>query len=249
MPARLPGRGGWKHRINAAFTENLALKASAALLALVLWFVVAAREPTEEVVGVHFSPVLDTSLVLRDPPPSIRALVLGRASEILKLSTNPLTIRRPVSGDVPDTLVLTLHASDVDVPEGVEVIVRDIEPRAITLRFEETATRVVPVRSLLVQGRPGLPSARPQLALVHLDPDSVTIAGPRRAVTRVRYVETAADTIAGTDTIPHLVDLDTANLGVAVKPPQVKAALIGVLPRPVRTPPAVRAPTAARPRP
>ena len=128
---------GWRRQVTAAFTEHLALKASAVLLAIVLWFVVEPREPKEELVTVRFAPQLDSGLVLRDPPPTIFARVLGQPVQILKLSTTPLVIRRPIASDAPDTLVLSLRTSDVEVPEGVEVIVRDVQPRTLTLRFEE----------------------------------------------------------------------------------------------------------------
>ena len=228
--------------IVAAFTENLALKASAVLLAVVLWFVVSAREPTEEVAEVRFIPVLDSSLVMRDPPQTIRALVIGRASDILKLSTDPLVIRRQITGDVPDTLVVSLRASDVDVPDGVDVIVRDIEPRDITLHFEASASRRVPVRSALFRGRgPAAGTAPLSAAVVSLDPESVTVAGPRRTVMALTSVRTTADTISPTDTLPHLVDIDTTGLGVQVRPPQVKATLLhpdrpATMPAPRRRP-------------
>lgn len=207
---------GWRRRITAALTENLPLKASAVLVAVVLWFLVAAREPTEEVVSVRFAPQLDSALVLRDPP-IIRALVIGRASELLKLTNSPLVIRRPISNDVPDTLVLPLRTSDVEVPEGAEVFVRDVQPHLLTLRFESTARRQVPVRSALVLRVP-----RGARVAVRLEPESVTVLGPRRAVARTRFVSTVADSITA-DTLPHLVDLDTTGLGVTVRPPQVKA--------------------------
>jgi len=213
-----PQQSRWRRHIAAAFTEHLALKASAVLLAIVLWFVVAAREPMEEVASVRFQPQLDSAVVLRDPPSMIRALVIGRASEILKLSNTPLVIRRSIASDVPDTLVLTLRTSDVEVPEGVEVIVRDVEPRSLTLRFESTASRMVPVRSALLVRAPRGTSHVP----VQLDPESVTIRGPRRAVTQLHFVSTMPDSIT-LETLPHLVDVDTAGLGVAVKPNQVKA--------------------------
>jgi hypothetical protein len=209
---------GWRRHVAAAFTEHLALKASAVLVAVVLWFVVAAREPTEEVVGVRFAPQLDSALVLRDPSPIIRALVIGRANEILKLSNTPLVIRRQIASDAPDTLVLSLRTSDVEVPEGVEVIVRDVQPRTLTLRFEATASRQVPVRSaLLVRSPIGTTAVG-----VRFDPESVVVRGPRRTVAQLRFVSTVGDSIA-LDTLPHLVDLDTAGLGVQVRPPQVKA--------------------------
>ena len=216
-PRHLP----WRQRIKAAFTERLALKASAFLLALMLWFVVAARQPTEEVASVHFAPILDSALVLRDPPPPIRALVLGRANEIVKLANTPLTIRRLIAGDVPDTLVLALRTSDVEVPDGVQVIVRDLQPASLTLRFEPTSSRRVPVRSAIVV-RP--PTAQPAFA-VRFDPESITVLGPRRVVAQLAFVNTVADTIR-VDTLPHLVDLDTTRLGVSVRPSQVKASFV-----------------------
>lgn len=209
---------GWRRRIAAAFTQRLALKAAAGLLAVAMWFVVAAREPTEDVAFVRFAPQLDSALVLRDPAPPIRALVMGRPNEILKLVNTPLVIRRPITSDAPDTLVLPLRTSDVEVPDGVEVIVRDVQPHSLMLRFEPVASRRVPVRSAIMVRAPAGTATLP----VRLDPDSVTVRGPRRAVALLRFVLTVADSIP-LDTLPHLVDLDTAGLGVLVRPAQVKA--------------------------
>jgi hypothetical protein len=203
--------------IVSAFTDNLALKASSLLLAMALWFVVGAREPTEDLATVRFVPQLDSALVLRDPTPPIRALVVGRPSEILKLSNTPLVIRRPIPGDAPDTLEIPLRASDIEIPEGVEVIVREVQPRALTLRFETTASRRVPVRSSLT-----IPAEVVGRARVLFDPDSVTVMGPRRIVRTLATVSTVRDSV-GLDSIPRLVDLDTSGLGVVVRPPQVKA--------------------------
>ena len=201
----------------SAFSENLALKASSLLLAMALWFVVGAREPTEDLASVRFLPQLDSALVLRDPTPPIRALVVGRPSEILKLSNTPLVIRRPIPGDAPDTLEIPLRASDIEIPEGVEVIVREVQPRTLALRFETTASRRVAVRSALL-----LPPQIVGRARVVLDPDSVTVMGPRRVVRSFVSVATARDTV-DIDSIPRVVDLDTAGLGVVVRPVQVKA--------------------------
>lgn len=200
----------------SAFTENLALKASSVLLAMALWFVVGAREPTEDLATVRFIPLLDSALVLRDPTPPVRALVVGRPSEILKLSNTPLVIRRPIPGDVPDTLEVPLRASEIEIPEGVEVIVREVQPRALTLRFETTTSRRVPVRSSLT-----IPAEVVGRARVILDPDSVTVMGPRRIVRVLATVSTVRDTV-GLDSVPRLVDLDTSGLGVVVRPQQVK---------------------------
>ena len=208
----------------AAFSENLALKASSLLLAMALWFVVGAREPTEDLASVRFLPQLDSALVLRDPTPPIRALVVGRPSEILKLSNTPLVIRRPIPGDAPDTLEIPLRASDIEIPEGVEVIVREVQPRTLALRFETSASRRVAVRSALT-----LPPQIVGRARVVLDPDSVTVMGPRRVIRSLLSVATTRDTV-DIDSIARVVDLDTAGLGVVVRPVQVKATVRSIRP-------------------
>jgi hypothetical protein len=218
-PPRAPVN--WRRQIVGAFTSNVPMKAAAGLLAIAMWMLVAAREPMEQVVGVRFAPQLDSNLVLRDPPPLVRAVVLGSANEILKLANTPLVIRRPVTGDAPDTLVVSLRPMDVAVPEGVEVIVRDVQPHSVTLRFESTTSRYVAVASALLvrnQGAGPVP--------IVIAPDSVLVSGPRRLIGRLRHVSTVVDSLP-LDTLTHLVDLDTAGLGVVVRPTQVKVSFPG----------------------
>jgi hypothetical protein len=218
----------WRRRAAAVFTERLALKASAVLLAIVLWFVVGAREPREEYAPVQFAPRLDSTLVLRDPTPPIRAHVMGRPSEILKLATQPLVIRRQIASDAPDTLVLPLRPSDVEVPAGADVIVREVFPQTVTLHFEPRSSRRVPVLSSILAR---VPPELSQAIAVQLEPDSVTVLGPRRAVADIQFVRTVVDSIV-VDTLPHLVDLDTAGLGATVRPTQVKARFVRRRPAP-----------------
>ena len=223
----------WRRRVSAAFTERLALKASAVLLSIALWFVVGAREPHEEYAAVAFAPRIDSMLVLRDPAPAIRAHVIGRPNEILKLGNTPLVIRRQIASDAPDTLVLALRAADVEVPEGVEVIVREVYPQSLTLRFESRAARKVPVRSAL---RARAPSGAAQPVPAWFEPESVTVLGPRRSVAQIGFVSTVTDSVV-VDTLSHLIDLDTVSLGATVRPTQVKARFFrpGPVAPPART--------------
>src|SRR4051812_12799465 len=107
----------WQRRLTTAVTERLALKAAAVFLALVLWLVVNVKEPQLELVRVRFEPALDSSLVLRDPPPELQALVAGSPKELIKLNSSPPVVRRPVASDAPDTLVMDLSPSDVVLPQ------------------------------------------------------------------------------------------------------------------------------------
>jgi YbbR domain-containing protein len=223
-PAPRP-HGAPRRHVTAAFTERLGLKMTAGFIAVVLWFVVNAKEPQIELVPVRFAPVLDSSLVMRDQLPQIQAIVAGSPKELIKLNSSLPVIRRSISSSAPDTLVIDLRPEDVSLPDGVDAVVREVEPRSVTLRFESTWTRRVPVHSAIdvatAAGSPGPVSMR-------IDPNIIEIGGPRHLIGKIRYVKTIKTTLPFPDSLPHLVDLDTSGLGLGVrlKPSQVKVTLL-----------------------
>jgi len=129
-PPSLPPRssGSLQRRVTAAFTQQLGLKGMAVLVAVVIWFVVNAKEqPQTALLPVRFTPMLDSSLVLRDPLPEMRAIVAGSPKELIKLASNPPAIRRLIGADSPDTVVVDLRPDDVTLPEGWKVVGRVVE--------------------------------------------------------------------------------------------------------------------------
>jgi hypothetical protein len=217
--------GSLQRRVVTAFTDQIALKATAVFLAVGLWFMVNAKEPQIELVPVRLIPVLDSSLVLRDALPQLQALVAGSPKELIKLNSNLPVIRRQISSDAPDTLVIDLRPADVTLPEGVDAVVREIEPRSVTLRFESTWSRKVPVRASIDVATLGGPPTEP--VVLRVDPQTVEVSGPRHLVARIAYVKTMRTTIPFPDSLPHLVELDTTGLGDGVRlhPAQVKVLI------------------------
>lgn len=221
-PAPRPTKGSAQRWVVEAFTERLGLKATALFLAVVLWFVVNAKEPQLELVAVRFIPVLDSSLVLREPPPQLQAIVAGSPRELIRLNSTALTIRRTIAAGAPDTVVLDLRPSDVTLPDGVDAVVRDVQPRSVTLRFESTWSRRVVVHSAI-----DIATAQYTGPIAPLfDPETVQITGPRHLVLRVPSVRTVRTTLSYPDSLPHLVDIDTTGFGpLRVKPQAVKVQL------------------------
>ncbi len=125
----------WQAAIRSAFVERLALKAAAIFFALVLWTVVSAEEPTEEVIPVHFAPMVDSGVVIVGELPPVRALVLGRGRELLKLyNASPVIVRR-IQATSATSVTLNLGPADVDLPAGVNAVVRDVRPQRVTLQL------------------------------------------------------------------------------------------------------------------
>ena len=118
-----------------ALTDRLGLKATALVLAIMLWIIVSARQPTEGYVDVRVIPVLDKSLVLTTSPTPVRAQVYGRAVDIVKLYTAPPVLRLVVRGTSSDTLVREISPSDVHLSSqiGNDVHILDVQPRSVVL--------------------------------------------------------------------------------------------------------------------
>jgi YbbR domain-containing protein len=209
----------WERRLTAAFTENLPLKLAALFFALVVWLVVSGERPTEMVVPVRVAIGVDTAVTLRGPTPEVRALVVGRGRDLMKLWDTPPTISQRLGSDVPDSLSIMLEVNNVELPPGVAGIVRDVQPRSLRLRFDVQTKRMVPVRSALhVHADSGFRiTGQPQL-----DPTRVQLIGERRTVRAIDTVFTAAADVTVRDTVPITVPLDTAGLGVRVSPASIR---------------------------
>ena len=140
----MPGRDGdrsaagtlLQRRLRAAFTERLGYKAAALFFAVVLWFVVSAEEPSEELVPVRLEVDFDSTRILATPRPAIRALVAGRARDLIKLYDAPPVVRRSFTDDAPDSVAIEITPADVFIPPDIEAVVRDVQPRSFILVFD-----------------------------------------------------------------------------------------------------------------
>jgi hypothetical protein len=205
----------------ARATENLWLKATALGLALLLWYVITQREPTSRFVPVRLQLDLDSSLALRAPPSEVYAIVQGTPAELARLEGRTATITRSINASTPDTIIVTLNRSDVVLPPNIDARVTDIRPASVRVEFVRPITRRVPVHSNI--RIVGADTANPPQ--VEVTPSRVEIRGPRAAALKVAFVRTDTTTIVATDSIPHQVAIDTAGLGVTVKPDQVRIRL------------------------
>jgi len=161
---------------------------------------------------------------LTEHQPNIHPIFAGSPKQLIQLSSNPPVIHRQITAESPDTVVLDLRPEDVVLPDGVDAVVRDVQPRSLMLRFESTWNRKVPIVAEGIEF-----ASVPVGGTVHaqFDPTVVQVSGPRQTVARIASVRTTKTTIFYPDSQTHLVDIDTSALGpgVRVRPTQVKVQL------------------------
>jgi hypothetical protein len=214
--------GSLERWLKSAFTERLAYKGAALFFAIVLWFVVSAEEPSEEVVPVRLEASYDSARVMTSGAPVIRALVAGRARDLIKLYTTPPVVRRIVTDDAPDSVAVDLRPADVYIPPDVDAVVRDVQPRSLVLVFDVTSTRRLPVASAVrVVAERGAKTGWGRLT--RIVPESVTVTGPRRLVNAMSSVSTVEQTVTVRDSGDFVVPIDVKRIaaGVRIKPAEV----------------------------
>src|SRR3989441_5582483 len=193
-------------------TRNWAIKLAALALALMLYVAVAAQQPVTQTFSLKIVVLPPPGRALLAAPPTVSVLLSGRGSEMLRLrSLRPITLR------VPDTLtasvwILSLKASDIDIPKGADVQVNEISPRDRVIRLDSVAgkdVRIVPLVRIVAE------SGYQMQGGLAITPSMARIVGSDRALAAIDSVTTVPTEIANvTGPFTRTVPIDTAPLGI-----------------------------------
>lgn len=165
-------------------SDNLALKLVSLVLAGLLWFVIAGETTSEMGVSVplelqNFPKDLELT---GDAVDAVEVRLRASPGIMHALGPGEISAQIDLSGSGEGERIIHLTADSVRVPFGVKVV--KIAPSLITLNFERTLQKVVPIRPRLV----GRPAPGFEVAVLTSDPPQVRIAGPK---SRVEELESA----------------------------------------------------------
>src|SRR5476649_802481 len=173
--------------------RNFWLKVLSVSLALLLWMVVSGEETVERGLRVP--------LELSQVPPGLELLGDVPATVDVRVRGASGTLSRVGAGDV--VAVLDLHTAQsgrrlfpltpdqVRVPFGAEIM--QVMPSAVTMAFEPSASREVPI----VPKVDGRPAPGYVVGPLTADPRVAEIIGPESAVKRATEVLTEPLSVAG----------------------------------------------------
>jgi len=189
--------------------RNWPLKFAALVLSCILWVLVASEESTSQLVNVQVELELPASVALAKPLPVVRALVTGPTRELIKLYAGSPVIRTIVPATATgSTFRIPIQPSDVVLPRAANVVVQDLEPRALILDLDRFIQRDVPVR---LRGTVEPESGFAIEGRLQLAPATVRVSGPQTLVRALEFVPTEPVDIRGvTGRFERTVPLDTA---------------------------------------
>ena len=197
-------------RIRGWFVENWPVKATALLLAALLWVLTTTREPRQELVRVNLVVEPPEGRALREPLPEVRALFTGSSGEILKLYGQGPTIHSEIPDTTGSEYTLEIGPGDLTGYADADVRPQDVQPRIITVRLDELRQRTVPVIHRV--------SVRPDSGFalfggIAVQPSSLIVRGPEVRIGSLDALYTVPLTVTGAQqTVRRSVAIDTTGL-------------------------------------
>jgi YbbR domain-containing protein len=161
--------------------RHMGLKIWSVILAALLWFVVAGEETVERSFRVPLElQQFPVGLELQaDAPSLVDVRVRGASGALSRMNPGDLVAALDLGTARAGRRLYQLTPEQVRTPTGVEAV--QIMPPSITLVFENSATKSVPVAPEIE----GMPAPGFMIGRVVSDPATVEIIGPESAVARV----------------------------------------------------------------
>lgn len=209
--------------------RNLGLKVLSIALATLVWGLVAGQREAERSLRVplEYRNIPEQLELLGEPVSLVDVRLRGTSGALGQLRGTDLVAVIDLHSARPGRRLFHLLPDDVVVPTGVAVL--QLSPATLSLTFETSAVRTVPV----VPDIDDEPAPGYEVAHVTADPATVEVSGPSSAVNSVTEATTEPVSVRGA-TKPVI---DTVTVGVPdsiVRLRSSRSAIVTVDIRPVR---------------
>jgi YbbR domain-containing protein len=203
--------------------ENLGLKITAVLLSVLLWLFATSRGLSEI--------SLDIPLEFRDIPPGLELM----SHSVKVVSLNIKGQERIIRNMRPSDIRVFIDLSKAKTGEGVfsinkntitlppTVTVTNISPSYVKVLLEESVTKTVQVRPIIV----GAPESGFYVKSISVIPENVVIEGAKSKVTIVDKIKTETLDITGfKETFTRDLELDTTGMNIRTRTRDVTVKVV-----------------------
>jgi hypothetical protein len=203
--------------------RHLGLKFLSIALAASIWLLVADQQLVERSVRapLEFHNMPEGLELVNDPPDSIQARLRGSSGVLGRLMPGDVVAVLNLQGARTGTRLFHMLADEVRVPYGVHVA--QVTPSSVSLTFEMTGSRIVPV----VPAVEGDPAAGYAAGRITADPPVVEVVGPVSLLQELKSATTEPVVISRATRTVH----DKVTMGVRddkLRLREAKAALVTV---------------------
>jgi YbbR domain-containing protein len=226
--------------------RNLGLKALATALAVAMWLMVSREAVVERSLRVplEYQNIPDGIEIVGSPPSSVDVRVRGTSSLLGRVEPGDVIATLDLKAARPGERLFHIAPADVRVPMGVQV--NQISPQPLSLAFERTISKVVPV----VPQLPGTPAQGFAVGVVAVVPARVEVTGPESHVRDLTRVTTEPISLDGAreplrervalgveDPAVRLASVRSAEVAVEIVAQAIERTFTGVVVQPMNAVP------------
>src|SRR5262245_13244510 len=209
---------------------HLGLKVLSIALATLVWWMVAGQREAERSLRapLEFRSIPDQLELVGEPTSLVDVRLRGTTGALAQLQTSEVVAVLDLKGARPGRRLFHILPGDVSVPTGIKVL--QVTPATLSLTFEASASRTVPV----VPDIDDEPAARFRVGRVTSDPPLVEIAGPASAVADITEATTEPVSLRGaTESVVDTVTVGLEDSSVRLRNQRTAVVTVEVRPVPV----------------
>jgi YbbR domain-containing protein len=208
--------------------RNLGLKFLSTCIAALLWLVVAGERVVERVMRapVEFQNLPNGLELVGNPPDTVEVRLRGSSGALSRMGPGDLSTVLDLKTARPGRRLFHLTATQVSVPYGIDVV--QVGPSTLTMEFEMSGVRVVPVEPD-IEGRP---LAGFEVTKVTSDPATVEVAGPESALKRLLAAVTEPVVVTDeTRSVREVVTIGVPDASLRLTSPRTAVVTVTIAPR------------------
>ena len=210
--------------------RHLGLKVLSVVLALLLWMIVSGEETVERGLRVPLElQQVPAGLELTgEVPATVDVRVRGASGTLSRVSTGDVVAVLDLRNARSGRRLFPLTPKDVRVPFGVEIV--QVQPSALAMAFEPSASRRVPVMPAI----DGRPAPGYVVGSLEADPKTVEVIGPESAVRRATEALTEAVPVSGArERVQQSVTLGLIDPSLRLKNAGTATVTVQIVPAPL----------------
>lgn len=205
------------------FTENMAMKISAVLISVFLWFFVTSRGQSEISldVPVDMKNIPAGMEVVHSSTKTVNVTIRGQERLLKNVRVGSLRVFVDLSKGKKGEGTFYVDKEDIKLPYAMKVV--NVMPSTVKVRLEETVRKETAVRPVLL----GSPDRGFQVVSVSVEPRTVRIEGLASEVGRVGALKTEPFDISGArGEVVRELKIDTGGANVRLDVNTVTARIV-----------------------
>jgi YbbR domain-containing protein len=210
--------------------RHVGLKVLSVALAVLLWMIVSGEETVERGLRVplELQQVPGGLELTGEVPATVDVRVRGASGTLSRVSTGDVVAVLDLRSARSGRRLFPLTPDQVRAPFGVEVV--QVQPSAVAMAFEPSASRQVPV----VPAVDGRPAPGYVVGPMTADPKEVEVIGPESAVRRVTEALTEPVSVSGArDHVRQSVILGLIDPSLRLKNARAATVTVQIVPAPL----------------